>query len=100
MANWTFRKVEPTGSRTSQAMVCREGGRGELELVTMSTYPPSPRGDRLHDLRVRRNLGLREAATMLGMSATRLSDLQAGRAVLGDESEWNTAEALLTEASR
>lgn len=92
-------RVESTGLRQTTALVCTARGC-EVQPVTLDTYPPSPRGERLRALRVELGLGLREAARALGVKASELSGLEFGRARLADEAEWDRAEAMIREAKR
>lgn len=57
------------------------------------SYPPSPRGARLRDLRLSLRMGLREAAARLGLSTIEYSRLEYGAAVC----DWKAAERSLRD---
>lgn len=70
--------VEPIGTRTVRGFACRADGSAINEW-TEPEYPDYPDGRALRQLRLDLQLILREAAAILGMSATDLSALERGR---------------------
>jgi hypothetical protein len=60
-------------------------------------FPPSPNGKKLRELRNELDLGLRESAKALGISATDLSSLEHGRATCA---EWEELFQALREVRR
>lgn len=54
-------------------------------------YPPSPEGKSLRDERRRLDMGLRQAAKALGISAAQLSSLETGQATC----DWEVARKML-----
>lgn len=71
-------RVEPIGTRESTALVCG-GGRSSMRAVS-PVFPPDSeaRGQRLRDIRVKLDLGLREAARCMHWSAANLSAIERG----------------------
>lgn len=90
--------VAPIGTHRSAAFVCGPHTSG-LREIEEPTYPPSPRGDALRELRAREgaHVTIREAARLLGISAVDVSALELGRATLSDE-DWDEAERRIRES--
>lgn len=89
--------VAPIGTHRSVAFVC--GPRtSELRDTEEPTYPPSPRGAALRELRAREgaHVTLGEVARMLGVRASDVSSLELGGATLSAE-DWDEAERLIRE---
>jgi hypothetical protein len=80
-------KASPSGYERSPAFVTRARGC-ELEDVRSPVYRVSARAGALRTLRQGARLGLRDAASELGVSAVELSGLERGRLVPEDEKEW------------
>ena len=79
--------VEPSRYERGAAFItCVRGCT--LEDVRTPVYPSSTRAGALRTLRKVARLGLRDAASMLGVRAVELSGLERGRLVPEDESEW------------
>ena len=93
----TLIPVAPIGSRRSVAFVCGPQ-TSELRDIEESTYPPSPRGAALRELRAREgaHVTLGEAARLLGIRPSELSSLELGRATLSAE-DWAEAERIIRE---
>lgn len=89
--------VAPIGTRRSVAFVCGPRTSG-LRDTEEPTYPPSPRGDALRELRAREgdHVTIGEAARLLGIGPADLCSLEYGRATLSDE-DWIEAERLIRE---
>lgn len=89
--------VAPIGTRRSVALVCGPQTSG-LRETEEPTYPPSPRGNALRELRARdgAHVTIREAARRLGISPADMSSLEFGRATLSAE-DWVEAERLIRE---
>lgn len=79
--------VTPIGYERGAAFVSRARGCG-LEDVRTPVYPASAHAGALHTLRRVAGLGLRDAASVLGLRAVELSALERGRVTPEDESEW------------
>jgi hypothetical protein len=92
----TVRKVEPCGTRTVYGHVNRGDQPHTWGPIEVPAYPPSPNGDRLRARRVELGLGLRDAATRLGLAPVELSGLERGSYTTDD---WDAAFAAL-EAQR
>ena len=87
--------VEPVGHTTGPAFVHRASGCS-FEHVTVPSYPPSPRGQRLRDARVLGSgCSLREAAKRLGMKPVDYSAIEHGSAVFVDDADWAQAERII-----
>ena len=89
--------VAPIGTHRSVAFVC--GPRtSELREIEEPTYPPSPRGAALRELRARdgAHVTLGEAARLLGIRPSEVSSLELGRVTLSAE-DWDEAERLIRE---
>lgn len=85
-----YRLIPSNGTKEVLASTGERGGWKEIP-----SYPPSPRGLRLRDVRLDLRMGLREAAQRLGLTAVEYGRLEYGAA----ECDWNEAElALRTEA--
>lgn len=109
-----LREVHPIARRGTVALVDRRATRaqrrrgddygsgivGGLEVVTLPVYPPSPHGAELRQLRTLLGLSIGEAARALGVSAVELSDLERGRRVPVDPSDWKPARAVLSALER
>lgn len=91
----TVTPVAPIGEEPVTALVC-PGAR----LVThmRPVYPPSPLAAALVRLRMACDLGLREAARVLELHPSRLSDLEFGRSTMSPE-DWCEAFGRLAEAA-
>lgn len=79
--------VQPVGSHESLAFVNPPPPDGGLQRVTVRDYPASPCGEALLHTRLGFDLGLRSAASVLGLSAVDLSALEHGRATLSAD-DW------------
>lgn len=67
-------ETRPVGHHRARAIIC-----GRLETIEMPDYPPDVVAEG-HDVRMlRAPMGLREAARRLGVTASWLSDVEAGR---------------------
>lgn len=103
-AKFNVRKVEPIGQREALAFVdySREaqlrGKRNGLEKILLPEYPPSPRGEALHHLRMDLGLSLREGIAVSGLAAVEYSGLEHGSFTLADPADWDRLEKALTEA--
>jgi hypothetical protein len=60
---------------------------GDVYQATESVYPDHPCGDALRTLRLRCDLGLREAAKVIGLPPAEVSSLERGSATLAPE-QW------------
>lgn len=92
--------VEPTGTHESLAFVNPPPPDGCLQRVTVKDYPPSPRGEALLLTRLGLNLGLRDVAKVLGITAERASALERGRATLSADDRLRAWCELATEWRR
>ena len=90
----SFLPVEPIGERTARGFQCRSDGSTVHEW-SEPAYPPHPHGAHLRETRLRLDLGIREAATVLEIRSSELSALENGRATLADEQQWVALESLL-----
>jgi hypothetical protein len=90
-----LRRQQPIGTQQTLAFVCPGG----LRPVDLPVYPPSPRGEALRALRVDLRIGLREAATAMGLSAVELGEIERGVSVPEEEASWAWLEAALRERS-
>lgn len=87
-------RYEPIAPIGTETVYCHQNRGDEPHVwgpLELPTYPPSPEGEALRDLRVELGLGLREAARVLGLSALELANLERGRA----RCEWYVAGARL-----
>ena len=91
--------IAPIGTRVVRAFVDYETRPGELREVATPVYPPCPQGRLLIALRLAYDLGLRQAATVLGLSPSDLSALEHGRATLVSDEEWTRLAERLAHAS-
>lgn len=81
-----FREVKPIGTHTGMGFVeYSDPRRCSLEPITSPTYPDSPTGQLMRDLRVTLGVSLRDASKALGLAAAELSGLEMGRLELVDE---------------
>jgi len=80
-------KASPSGYERSAAFVTRARGCG-LEDIRSPVYRVSARAGALRTLRQGAGLGLRDAASEMGVSAVELSGLERGRLLPEDENEW------------
>lgn len=55
------------------------------EFMTIPVYPDSPDGKKLREVRIAKNITLRQAAKRLGISVTECSQLERGVKILGEE---------------
>lgn len=87
--------VAPIGERPVTALACPGA-----HLVThmVSVYPPAPLADVLRRLRLACDLGLREAARVLDLHPSRLSELEFGRSTMSAE-DWCEAFGRLAAAA-
>lgn len=90
--------VEPIGKRSSVALV-RYGFGCKMEEVTQSVYPDSPASSELREFRIRLGMSLGDAARTLGIKASRMSDLEHGRAAFSDPQDYQRAKDALRKAS-
>ncbi len=75
--------VAPTGTRAATVLA----NPGGLRQVNEQVYPDHPCGDALRTLRLRCDLGLREAAKVIGLPPSEVSSLERGAATLAPE-QW------------
>lgn len=92
-------KADPSGYERSAAFVTRARGC-TLEDVRTPVYPVSARAGALRVLRRTKGLGLRDAASLLGIRAVELSGLERGRLVPEDEGEWMNMLETIMERSK
>jgi hypothetical protein len=90
--------VEPTGQRTSRALVRPASGPCEFCDVTEPTYPENARARLLRHSRVTSGWTLRELANAVGMKAADLSAVECGSAVFVDDGDWERLIELLEES--
>ncbi len=93
LARWTITPVDAIGRETARGFGRRSDGTPIYEWE-IDIFPPSPNGKKLRDLRKELDIGLREAAKALGISATELSSLERGGATCG---EWEELFQVLRE---
>lgn len=82
-----LRAAEPAGYERGPAFVTRARGCG-LEDVRTPVYEKGSNAAALRLLRTHAKLGLRDAASALGISAVELSGLERGRLVPEDKNDW------------
>ena len=76
-----FLRIEPTGMKAA--------------TIHVPIYPPHPEGEALYKARVAADLTLREAAKLLDLRASDLSDLEWGRIKPDDFGEWRRWMAVI-----
>ena len=82
-----MKPIEPVGTRETMAFVAGRRKSG-YQPLDMPVYPPHPNGERVQELRLRYDLGLRETAGALKMTASQLSGLEFGRYGFDTPEEW------------
>lgn len=91
-----LKEVASIGVTVSPGFAC--GGKdGGFRMLQMPEYPPHPEGEMLRDLRVSFQIGLREAADAMGVSATDLSALERGSKAAEDTAGWKWLMQCLVE---
>ena len=73
--------------------------QGAFRVLPVDVYPPSPCGEALRHIRVMGGFGLRQAATLLGLTALELSGLERGSTTLSSE-EWIKVYETIRQAWR
>jgi hypothetical protein len=91
--------VEPTGTRTTTGFRTRVSGC-QLETWQESCYPPAPRGEALRLLRVQTATSLRATARLLELNVIEVSDLEMGRRVFENDSDWARATEIVQADAR
>lgn len=91
-------KVEPIGTRTAYGHINRGRGNHEWGPFEIPDYPRSENGQRLRALRVSKEVGLRDTAKALGLSALELSELERGARTTDDWPALLAAVDALTDA--
>lgn len=80
MSGWRLIPNEPIRQDEARALVCREGGRSSMQSVPFDVYSDevAQRAEQLRTLRIRADLGLREAAKELRLRPRDLSAIESG----------------------
>lgn len=93
---FTILDVPPTGTRDTGAFVTGSAGCG-YRVLTLSTYPPSPRGEYLRRLRCDSDphVSLGEAGRRLGLGPAALSAIERGAKTFASVEEWERAIGLI-----
>lgn len=86
-----------TGTRSAGGFACGPSGLVKTAWEA-KTYPDSPRGRTLRDLRVSLDLSVGDAAQATGLSRKDVSDLESGRAAAADDAGWDALERALRAA--
>lgn len=95
----TLLPVKPIGNYPTNAFVDGPGLHG-VRQVSLPTYPSSPKGIEFSKKRRKSGINLREAASVVGLRAHSVSDLELGKVTLSD-ADWARAfEALFGEDRR
>lgn len=92
----TIIPVAPIGTRVATVLA----NPGGLRQVNESVYPDHPCGDALRTLRLRCDLGLREAAKVFDLPPQEVSALERGSATLAPEAWCQVFCALAAEWER
>lgn len=92
-----IKPVEPSGTRPAGGFACGPGGLVKTAWEA-KTYPDSPRGRALRDLRVSLDLSIGDAAQATGLSRKDVSDLENGRAAAASDAGWDALERALRAA--
>lgn len=82
-----LKEVPPTGYSRGPAFVSRSRGC-TLEDVRVPCYSRCPEARDLYDLRRDRGIGLRDAASKIGIRAVELSGLERGSLVPENRDDW------------
>lgn len=90
---WTITPVDAIGRETVCGFGRKSDGTSFYEWE-VDVFPTSPNGKKLRELRKDRDIGLRDAAKALGISATELSSLERGSATCA---EWEELFQALRE---
>lgn len=80
-------RMEPVGYTTALGHYTGKDGIAHDLPVSLPTWPHSPHGEELRNLRRACSVGLREAAKRAGLTAEQLSGLERGRYDLSPE-DW------------
>jgi hypothetical protein len=84
----------PVRHERSVAFVTRQRGCS-MEEIRSPVFDLSPRAEKLHALRLGLGLGLRDAASQMGIRAVELSGLERGRMVPSRAADWALLEERL-----
>lgn len=87
-------RYEPIAPIGTETVYCHQNTGDEPHLwgaLELPTYPPSPEGEALQELRMQLGLGVRDAAHALGLSVVEYCNLERGRA----RCDWSIVGGLL-----
>lgn len=89
-------RVDPIGTKQGLAFVeHRDRTRSGVEVVEISSYPPSPKGAALRAARTALGLTLRDASRAAGLTAAEWCGLERGSYSVDD---WSEPFAILERA--
>jgi Helix-turn-helix domain len=94
------RNGEPAGFTRSLALTCSRNGESRLGYVDYPYWHLSDNALKLKKTRSESALTLREAARLLGMTASQLTGLETGASVLQTEADWLAAIAAIEQSQK
>lgn len=91
-----LKSVEPNGKETIRVFGQYADGSPFYE-IEVNTYPKSPEGEALRELRLKLKVGLRIAARELGLTPSELSGLENGMLTCDWSKHWDTMADILAD---